>query len=154
MQSELCQGINKSLPCPDLAIRQGSDCHKQPRGFLAVTTTLLFLLSFNMSFPFLLLLYLLWGKELPQFALIYIYVKKEPLKQTGTEFCRRLLIILCLYRQSPLMTKCRMHPCVSSGCEALMQLCNNPATLLDGAPGRVTDEWKSARLLSEPGSHF
>lgn len=79
-------GINKSPPCPDFAIRQGSASHKQPRGFLAVTTGVLFLLSFNMPFPFLLLFYLLFGVELGQFALIYM--KGSPASAGGFSlFC-------------------------------------------------------------------
>lgn len=102
LQSELCKGINKSTSCPDLAIRRGSDCHKQPRAFLAVTTELIFLLSFNLAFQFLVLFCLLLGKELGHFGLMCVLKKKkmEPLKQIGTELGRRLLIILCHHIRS------------------------------------------------------
>lgn len=84
MQSELCEGINKTTSCPGLTIRQGSDCSKQPRSFLAVTTELIFLLSLNLAFQFLVLFCLLLGMELGQFALMCVKAeKKEPLKQIG-----------------------------------------------------------------------
>lgn len=150
LQSELWEGINKSAPCPDLAIRQGSDCHQQARAFLTLTAKLIFLLSFNLAFQFLVLFCLLLGMGIGPVCSYVCFKKKKkrsfrskqaPSSAEGFSLFCVTAMALWICGQRALMTKCRMHPC-----EASRQLCNHPATYQDGAAG-----WDTERQISTSG---